>query len=507
MTRHFAPLVATALGLNLVAGAAAADLTAADVWEDWRGYMQGMGYVIEAQETMTDDTLSVSDITVNLRGGEDIETMQITLGQLDFVENDDGTVEVVMPDSLPIAVAVDATGTDDPTNMIITYSQSGQRMMASGTPEALTYDYTADTFGIALSGLVVEGEAMDTAFQASMAGANLRSKTDVTVSDIRTYAQDFSTDDLTYEIFFQEPDEIEAFDLSFAAQQIGFVGTTSLPVDDVPSATDMNALLEAGFAFDGAFTTQTSETEVEVTSPDGTSRIKTASVEGAYRIAMGTDGLRYDLGAKDTLVGAQIAGLPIPLSAQMAEAGVDIATPVMKSEEPQDFAMAFNLTDFSMSDVIWGMFDPSAQLPREPATIALDLTGKAKMLFDVLDPAAAAQGAETPGELNALKINDLIIDAVGARLDATGDLTFDNTDMATLPGFPNPVGEVNIDLAGANALLDKLVTIGLLPQDQAMGARMMMGLFAVPGDGEDTLKSKIEFKEAGQILANGQRLK
>ena len=49
--------------------------------------------------------------------------------------------------------------------------------------------------------------------------------------------------------------------------------------------------------------------------------------------------------------------------------------------------------------------------------------------------------------------------------------------------------------------------MGLLPEEQAMGARMMMGLFAVPGDQPDSLKSKVEFTQDGQVLANGQRLK
>jgi hypothetical protein len=40
-----------------------------------------------------------------------------------------------------------------------------------------------------------------------------------------------------------------------------------------------------------------------------------------------------------------------------------------------------------------------------------------------------------------------------------------------------------------------------------MGARMMMGLFAQPGEGEDTLISTIEMKEDGSVLANGQRIK
>ena len=73
--------------------------------------------------------------------------------------------------------------------------------------------------------------------------------------------------------------------------------------------------------------------------------------------------------------------------------------------------------------------------------------------------------------------------------------------------MPKPTGSLDLTLVGGNGLIDKLVAMGLLPEEQAMGARMMMGLFAVPGDGEDSLKSKLEINEDGHVLANGQRLK
>ena len=196
--------------------------------------------------------------------------------------------------------------------------------------------------------------------------------------------------------------------------------------------------------------------------------------------------------------------------AEMENSGFEMTAPLMKSDDAQDFALAFNMTDFTMSDIIWALFDPSNQLPRDPATIALGLSGKAKVLVDALAPETVQDlvaSGQPAGEIEALKIDTLTINAVGASVDATGDLTFDNTDKTTLPGFPKPVGDININLSGANGLLDKLVAMGMLPSDQVMGARMMMGLFAVPGDAPDTLKSKIEFNEAGQILANGQRLK
>ena len=83
---------------------------------------------------------------------------------------------------------------------------------------------------------------------------------------------------------------------------------------------------------------------------------------------------------------------------------------------------------------------------------------------------------------------------------------FDNTD-ADNSGMANPAGAVDLKLVGGNVLLESLVESGLLPAQTAMGARMMMGMFAVPGPEDDTLTSKLEFTRSGSILANGQRIK
>ena len=107
---------------------------------------------------------------------------------------------------------------------------------------------------------------------------------------------------------------------------------------------------------------------------------------------------------------------------------------------------------------------------------------------------------QPPGQLNSLTINEVRVSAVGAELTGSGAATFNNAGL-----MPVPNGAVDLRLVGANALMQKLVAMGLLPEDQMMGAMMMLGLFAVP-DGEDTLKSKIEFKEDGSIYANGQQI-
>lgn len=157
--------------------------------------------------------------------------------------------------------------------------------------------------------------------------------------------------------------------------------------------------------------------------------------------------------------------------------------------------------------MIWNMFDPSGALPRDPATFEIDLTGTARQLFDLFDEsqAAAIEESDMPAEIETLNIDALTLEIAGALLTGTGAFTFDNSDLTTFDGIPRPEGELNMELAGANQLIDTLISIGLLPEDQAMGARMMLSMFARPA-GDDLLTSTIEINEAGHVLANGQRL-
>jgi hypothetical protein len=504
-------MATTAICLSLFATTAAADLKAQDVWGDWRAYIEGMGYAVAATEKANGDTLAVNDIIVTSIATADTGPMTIRLGSFQFVSNRDGSVDLVMPSSMPMTIDIAAQGLNPATQVELLYTQSGQQMTARGDAAALAYDYSADTFGLALTSLTVDGDAMssDTA-RFSLNGSALTSMTNVTVADQRNYAQNMQIGSVVYDMFFKEPKGVEAMSINSTLNDLSFSGSSTLPKDALPMTQDLTPMLAAGFAFDGAFDANGTETLVEITSEDGTSKLKTGSASSTLAVAMGADGIQYDVSADQVQMGGQLAGLPFPLFVEMAKYGVALRAPVTKSDDPQDFKLAFNMTEFTMSDIIWALFDASGQLPRDPATIALDLSGKAKLLVDGLSSKNAQEIAATgaaPAEVNALKIDRLLVDALGAKVEATGDITFDNTDTTTMAGFPKPVGDININIAGANGLMDKLTAMGMLPAQQATGARMMMGMFAVPGSAPDTLQSKIEFNEAGQILANGQRIK
>ena len=230
---------------------------------------------------------------------------------------------------------------------------------------------------------------------------------------------------------------------------------------------------------------------------------------GTFDVALDAQRLAYSFGNTGLAISMSGSEIPLPeVAFAIGELGFGFLMPTSPGDKPEEFGLGMTLADLAVSDMIWGMIDAGGQLPHDPATLVVDVTGRANWLFDIFNPESAMEvEADMPAELHALDLNQLLLRIAGAELSGTGAFTFDNDDLETFDGMPAPTGSIDLKLVGGNALLDTLVAMGLVPEDQAMGARMMLGLFARPGDGEDTLVSKIEVDGAtGTISANGQRL-
>jgi len=503
---------ASVAALCVISGgtAARADVTAEQVWADWRGYMNDAGYTLDATESQSGDTLTVSDITMTFEVPEEDVTIDMSMGDLNFVDNGDGTVSITVAPNLPIDIAVDAEDGED-VEVGLDYATEGLTIDVSGDPENMTYAYSAASLALTLVSLNIEGEdvPMDEFGEASFRMADVEGTTEMTVGNLRSSVQKFTTGAVSYVMDFNEPDDGDGrFVIRGEADSMQFDGTASLPNDMDPE--QMAAALKAGFAFDGSFSFTNGSSNFNFKDEEETVQGASSSATGQLGLKMDESGLSYSGDATDVTMSMAGAEIPFPLEIAMQEAGFNLTMPVTAGEEEQDFALGLTLGDFTMSDLIWGIFDPSGQLPRDPATVAFDATGTVKLLVDLLDTEqmeAVEEGETMPGELNSLDLNSLTVSAAGAELTGDGSFTFDNSDMTTFEGMPAPTGSVNLMLVGGNALLDKLVAMGFVPEEQAAGARMMMGLFAVPGDGEDTLTSTIEVKGDGQVLANGQRIR
>jgi hypothetical protein len=508
LPRKAAP--AAAMTFLITTSAAYADVTASDVWGDWSSYMTGLGYQVEGDISQSGDTLTVDNITMTMEApdGDDGTAAVISeIGQLQFREAGDGTVAVLLPDVMPINVAFQGVQGIE-TSVAMEYRTTGLDVTVSGDPDAMTYAYTADQMTFALVDLVADTDDVDIAAM-EMTVNDLKGQADVTKDGaLRSTQGNMTSGPATYKMDMTDANSGERMEVDGEFKDFAYNGAARTPVTD--DAMNMAALLEDGFEMAGGFRHGGGSSTFTVTEGDDVMTGTSQSSGGELEVAMNQNQLRYGGTANGLEMSFTGAEIPFPIEVAMETSGFGLTMPISESEEPQDFALSLTLGDFTMSDTIWSMFDPTGQLPRDPATVALDLAGKAKMFVDMMDPEAMADvetGDEMFGELNALTVNDLTLRMAGAELTGMGKFTFDNSDMVSFGGMPAPEGEIDLKLVGGNGLLDKLVAMGLLPEDQAMGARMMMGLFAVPGEGEDTLNSKIVVNEEGHVLANGQRLK
>ena len=507
MSVSYARVTGAASIIALSASCGWADVTAQDVWSDWKSYLSGLGYAVTATESGSGGTLTVSDISLGMVVPDAQGEFSMTIPEIVLNENGDGTVSVTFPDEFPIRTNVQAED-ETPVEIVITYSHENHAMTVSGTPEDMTTDYSAAAASVTLASLVAEDEQIPaSALNGSMTLTNYATTTRSVLGDIREYDQKFSAETLSYKIGFRDPDSDDQGSFSGNLEQVAFEGDADIPLGSFDSQ-DMRAMLDAGFAFDGAFTFGAGNSSMSGTGDGESFAFESSSQGGVLGVALNAARIAYELSQTGMSMTVSSGEFPLPISISMAEAGFNLAIPVASSDEEQDFAFGLRLGEFTMPETLWGIFDPTAIIPRDPATFIVDLTGKARVLFDILDPEAAANlGNQPPGELNALTINELLVSAAGAEIVGTGDFTFDNTDLQSFDGMPAPSGKANLAIAGANGLIDRLIQMGIVGENDAMGARMMMGMLAVPGDAPDTLKSEIEINDQGHILANGQRIK
>jgi hypothetical protein len=195
------------------------------------------------------------------------------------------------------------------------------------------------------------------------------------------------------------------------------------------------------------------------------------------------------------------AMMPAPVKVTSGPIEFGMTSPVVANEAAGDFGLLLKLSQFSVNEETWAMFDPTGALPRDAADLAIDISGKTKIDVPAMIAADETGGMPPMPAPEALNITDLTLKVAGAALAGTGAFTFDNS-----MGMPMPIGEANVVVTGANALIDGLIATGLVTQEDAMGARMMMGAFMSPGANPDELTSKIEAKPGFEIYVNGQRI-
>ena len=503
MTRWIALGGATAFFLG-TSSLAQADVTGAEVWENWKSAATGMGQVLTpGSVTLAGDTLTISDLQISMTAPE--VDLSGTIAMVEFRDRDDGTVAVTFSPSYQMTIKA-APADDEAVDMVIEVNQSGMTMIASGGDGEFAYDFLAPEMTVNLVSVVVDGEPADVSASGILSGMN--GNYTMTEGDTPIVSSRLTVENLAIDIAATEPDDGGgSFTMNISIADIASDSTAALT--PMIASDNLSAMIAAGFAVTGSFTHGAADYELDFVDGPDTFQLASSAEGGALDLVMDDEALGYSIANSGLSVVFSGSDIPLPeIAFELGEIGFDFLMPSTVSDKPTEFGLGITLADLSVSEMIWGMVDMTGALPHDPATLIVDLSGNMNWLIDFFDPAVAENmGDEVPAELRDVALNELTLSVAGAELTGTGDFTFDNSDLETFDGLPAPTGAIDLKLVGGNGLLDALVEMGMLPEDQAMGARMTLGLFARPGDGEDTLVSKIEVDGAtGAISANGQRL-
>lgn len=481
-------------------GAAQADVTAAQVWEDWKAQLSlyGEDSVTIGSEESSGGTVTVRGITMTMDDG--ITLVESNIGDMVFSERGDGTVSVSMADSYPITVT-------DPDGVVITVlvRQSALEILVSGDADAMRYDISADRYEIALQD-VVDGDITFTG-DASLIANNLTGSYTTTNETLRNISSAIAIGSLDLLVDFEVPGEDGGYvTISGKINGISGQGDMTLPMDT--NFENPEDIFTSGFAISGGYAIDEGAYVFDIDA-DG-DRLAGSVSTGAVNLdfTMNAETVVYDSQTQDLAVNLSVPDFPFPIELGLATYGLGIEMPLSRSDEPSDFGFSLDLVDLVINDTIWDLFDPGKVLPRDPATVQLDVTGTATPKFDLLDPeqTAAIDNADMPIELNTMSLNDLRVALAGALVTGAGAFTFDNSDLETFDGMPRPEGDALIVVTGLNRLMDNLVAMGLVPEDQIMGGRMMLGMFA-RATGDDRLETQVEVNAEGHVIVNGQRLR
>lgn len=531
----FRSLASSATALIVAASPVFAEVTPADVWENIAAYYDDLGYQLDAGSRQEEgDRLVLEDVTISASaamtagGGMTVTAPRVVLSQ-----TGGGDVRTVFEGAITGKVVV-PDGAEQPGGVDFTMSMPGNEMVTSGEAGDMLHQlrYPETVIDMVIHGS--DGEHMPIKITSTDGTGSYRTVTGESTEI--SYDLEIAGTRIEMKIERGEhasdgPDEGV---INVTMQDLDLTGQMNMPGGDYNFAAGMNDALRAGAAmgFDVSYGAMAGDLHLSGKDEDGQQMQVKGSFSGAggdVTMAMNGDMLRYAGSAGQVSAAMSGGDLPFPITYEAESGDFDVQVPLLKSDTPQPFKFSYALKGLQLGEQIWAMFDPTAQLPRDPADLTIDVGGQLLVKRDLMDPELQARIADvtepvdgadelTPEQLAELMelrqqiqpfepkgfvIRQVALKALGAGIDISGQLAVPEGGAAD-----EPVGELNGTFTGINALLDKLVAMGLVPGDQVMGARMMMMMFARPVEGQDdTLTTKLEFREGGSVFANGQQVK
>jgi hypothetical protein len=506
MPRHapkILPSLMASSAFLCLTGPAFADVTAQEVWQNWKmlGAVYGQSYTAGDQQRVG-DTLTISNLAIAM-DNSDME-LTGTIPQVVFRETGTGTVEITMSDSYSMILKTDPDDLRDTLTTRIDIAHDAMTMQASGTPDAITYTMRSNAVTATLGDVVIGAKTRDLAAAVTLDGLTVRY--DVTPGDMTGVASSFAANALRYQILGSG--EVGDSKLAVKGKMGAIAGEGMLMVPTNSDMADMPAMLAQGYSTKGGLSYEQGSFDYSGRDADCVAtQLSSSSAAGAVNVAIDKDRLAYSLSGTGVALKAS-GGMPVPeVEVAYDEVLLDMSFPVAKSDTAQDFSLTSRIVGLTVSEALLAMLDPAKTLPRDPARLEIALDGTARPLVDLLAEDAPTNIGSPPVALEKLNIRSVALSLAGAMFNATGTLTFDPDAAPMLGGVsPMPVGRITLSTQGISTLLAKLQALGRVDQSATMSFGLFAGMLARPGPTPDSLVSELEFTQDGKILANGNPL-
>ncbi|MEM1129062.1 MAG: DUF2125 domain-containing protein [Pseudomonadota bacterium] len=477
-------LATTALvGLNVPAFSSDAAQT---LWERWQDTARERGLELTAATTESDDdTLTLTDVSLGDAGD------RATLETLYLTEGDSGAVDVTVPESVALTLEIVDDG-EAANRAVFSLDSRGLVLTVADPTEPVRFD-------VSLADAVLEleevegpdaGEAPEIRVALNDGSGHLSTPADAPADMAITLAQ------ATFDLAQIEPETGQPVTISNRAEQIDIKIAETSPPDSEGNA-DLSITASAGSL----------ENSTESPVPSGRT-VQVLVTQDAFNLAINatSERLGYDAQSQNSEVTVSGDAIPMgPIATRIAAAEVAFDLPAAPSETVQSAQGRLSLREVALDDGLWSALDPAGALPRD--TLQVDASLSAEVL--VTEEALAMTG--TPSDIyprypRLVEIETLEIRYGQTSVSANGAMTLGPGNPDGPPVPPQPEGTITIDARGVLKLLQQLTAAGLIPPEQAMGAQMMIGMFAEQGEG-DHLRSTIEAGGDGSLRVNGMQIR
>lgn len=483
----------------LMGGTAHAALTADQVWQSWKdaGAMIGLE-ITAATENNDGGVLTLNGVSIAPAG-----LPGVTISDMVMTEESDGSVTIVPGADINLGLSGDTKG-------FAKVQHEGLTLTVREADGGVAYDYAATKLDVIYDttapGMSFDGSpAPDVASKGTVSLGELSGTYSDTPGANRTFGLDMTAGLLAYTTSLDDPSlEIKQETTSETADiavSFDLALPSSMSAEGGVMPTDFGVALNEGLSLTFTSTQGATAGTVKQESPYFPMDMAIAAGGGESSGVFNKDLFSIKSIGSGLEVESTSAMMPAPIKVTMGAVEFEMTSPIVATDAAGDFALVMKLNQLSVNEEAWAMVDPTGALPRDPADLAIDISGKTIIDVPAMIAAGDAGGMPVLPAPESLDITELTLKVAGAALAGSGAFTFDNS-----LGMPMPLGEANITLTGGNALIDGLIAIGVVTEEDAMGARMMMGAFMSPGANPDELTSKIEAKPGFEIYVNGQRV-